>query len=176
MDASTALPNEIWNQIFSYCSKKDLKALRLTGEKHLQTLASAELFTTAYVAARGGVLNIFIKLTTHPVLRHHVKEVLYDTSFFVTPAGIVLTDGGDRHTDDEDTRVNTLFREQEHIQTKELFHCFKTALADLSHLRRVVIANLSRTVSLLGDKVGLDGGPLIKRLSAGTQSNEPGLC
>ena len=64
MDASTALPNEIWLEILGYCSKKDLKTVRLTGEKHFETLASQQLFTTAYVAARRGVLDVFMKLTT----------------------------------------------------------------------------------------------------------------
>ena len=64
MDANTALPNEIWLEILGYCSNKDLKTVRLTGEKHFGMLASQQLFTTAYVAARRGVLDVFMKLTT----------------------------------------------------------------------------------------------------------------
>jgi hypothetical protein len=64
MAASTTLPNEIWLEILSYCSKRDLKALRLTSEKKFEMLASKLLFTTAYVAARRGILDIFMKLTT----------------------------------------------------------------------------------------------------------------
>jgi hypothetical protein len=62
--ALQTLPNETWLQILGYCSKRDLKVLRLTSKKDFEILASALLFTTAYVAARRGVLDIFIKLTT----------------------------------------------------------------------------------------------------------------
>ena len=77
-----------------------------------------------------------------------------------------------RESGDEDPRVSSLFMDQEQIQTKELFDCFKTAFSGLSHLRRVAVADLSRTVGLLGDVVDLDGGPLIKRLLPGTVQGE----
>ncbi|KAL2053885.1 hypothetical protein ABVK25_005814 [Lepraria finkii] len=64
MDATTSLPNEIWLEILGYCSKKDLKTVRLTGKKYLEMLVSQQLFTAAYVAARRDVLDIFKKLTT----------------------------------------------------------------------------------------------------------------
>ena len=72
----------------------------------------------------------------------------------------------------KDPRVPSLFMEQEQIQTKELFDCFKTAISGLSHLKRVVVADLSRTVALLGDVIDLEGGQLIKRLLPGTVQGE----
>ena len=73
-----------------------------------------------------------------------------------------------RESGDEDPGVPSIFMEQEQIQTKEPFDCFKTAFSGLSHLRRVVVADLSRTVGLLGDVTDLEGGQLIKRLLPGT--------
>jgi len=56
-NASAALPNELWNHIFSYLSKKELKELCLVGSKHLEALASSKPFRTAYIAARCEVLD-----------------------------------------------------------------------------------------------------------------------
>lgn len=80
MDASSTLPNELWIQILGHLSKKDLKALRVCGD-NLTSLASSLLFSTAYVAARKGVLDTFTALTTYPIFRHHVKEVIFDSSW-----------------------------------------------------------------------------------------------
>ena len=77
-----------------------------------------------------------------------------------------------RESGAEDPRVPSLFMDQEQIQTEELFDCFKTGFLGLSHLRRVAVADLSRTAGLLGDVVDLNGGPLIKRLLPETVQGE----
>lgn len=179
MDASTVLPTEIWLEALSYCNKADLKSIRLAGEKHLGTLAASQLFKTAYVAARRGVLDIFMQLTIHPVYRHYVREVVYDSSWIDPPTG-----GGSQtrsrrvrqNNSYEDPRLDALFGEQERIQFQEMPSKLSTAFAALSRVRRVVFADLSRTAGLPGDTVDQEGMPLIHRLSSGARTKEIGAC
>lgn len=85
--ASAVLPNEIWSEILGYLWKNELKIVRSVGDRHLETLASSLLYRTGYVAARREVLDIFIHLSAHPTIRHFVKEVIYDSSWFDPPEG-----------------------------------------------------------------------------------------
>ena len=80
MESTAVLPAEVWVEIMGYLLKKSLKALRLSS-KHLEGLASPQLFVTAHVAARRGVLRTFQDLTTHATFRHYVKEVVFDSSW-----------------------------------------------------------------------------------------------
>lgn len=131
MDASATLPNELWLQAFGYLSKADLKALRLTAEPHISTIASSLLFTTAYIAARGGVLDTFTSLTTHPVFRHHVKEVVFDSSY-IDPAKLT------EHADDKtEATLASFFQEQERIQANELQIRLENAFKCLSNVKKV---------------------------------------
>ena len=164
MDTSVVLPNEVWLHIFSYLGKVDLKSLRLSMEPHFGSLASSLLFTTAYVAARKGVLTTFLSLTTHPIYRTYVKEVVFDSSW-IDPAKIPnLPDSGTE-------RATALFHEQEEIQLDALQARLDEAFQCLLNVKTVSYADLSRISCLPGDKnndpvLGSDyaDGPLIHRI------------
>ena len=151
---STVLPNEVWLQAFSFLSKRELKVVRLLGIRHLETLASSQLFSTAYLAARRGVMDNFKRITTHHLLRHFIKEVIYDCSWFDPPDGTSqMRNGSHRITIDcIDRSEAKLFQEHERIQSRELYQALKTAFTNLTHVRRVVCADMSRTVGLPGDE------------------------
>ena len=163
MDASKVLPNELWIQILSSLEKYELKALRLAGERHLCSLSVSLLFTTAYIAARKGVLETFTTLTTHPVFREYVREVVFDSSFFKPE---LLPQYAEQKCG---PALTAMFGEQEHIQKNELFDRVDDAFKCLSHIRKVVYADMSRTSYLPGDlndpSWGYDflDGPLIRR-------------
>ena len=175
-EVSNALPNELWSQILSYLSKKELKLVRLVGDRHLEVLASSLLFVTAYVAARRGVLNIFKSIAKHPTIRHFIKELVYDASWFDPPEGTSqMRNGVYRITSDcTDLETAKLFREQEHIQTQEMSACLKLTLPSLTHVRRVVYADLGRTAGFPGDTPDRDGMPLISRVASGSMT--PSCC
>ncbi len=175
---SNALPNELWLEIISYFSKKELKVVRLLGDRHLENLASSRLFQTAYIAARKGVFSIFKQMTAHPTIRHFIKEVIYDGSWFDPPDGAhQMRDGGYRITSAcSDLPLAKLFQEQEQIQTRELTQALKTAFAALTHVRRVVFADLSRTAGLPGDVLDSEGRPLVNRVESGRRTVETGHC
>ena len=144
MDTSEFLPNEVWLQTFSYLDKVDLKNLRLSMEPHFGFLASPLLFTTAYVAARKGVLNTFFNLTTHPVYRTYVKEVVFDSSW-IDPTKIPSL------SDSSADRATALFHEQEEIQLNVLQARLDEAFQCLSNVKTVSYADLSRISCLPGD-------------------------
>lgn len=166
-----ALPNEIWCEVLSYLCKKDLKLLRLVGDRLLESLASPQLFRTAYIAARRGVLDIFLKVTTHDTIRHYIQEVIYDGSWLDPPAGVIQTrstrNGSYRITSAcTDLPLAKLFQEQEIIREKELQQALKTAFGTLTAVKRVVFADLSRTAGLVGDSLDSNGEPLGHRTSS----------
>ena len=145
MDTSAVLPSEIWLQTFSYLGKVDLKSLRLSMDPHFGYLASSLLFTSAYVAARKGVLNTFLNLTTHPIYRTYVKEVVFDSSW-IDPTVI------SEPPDDRDAeRTWALFNEQEWIRLYELQARLEEAFQCLSNVKTVSYADLSRISCLPGD-------------------------
>ena len=159
-----AIPNEVLLQILSYVSKKDLKAARLTRVPQLYSCASSLLFTTAYVAARRGVLDAFKNLTTHPEFCQYVKEVIFDSSW-ISPASVA------EHADDESgPALARLFEEQENIQANELQISLENAFKCLSKVTKVSYADLSRVSCLPGDRDDpawggqYSEGPLIRRL------------
>ena len=164
MDFSEVLSNEIWLQTFGYLSSSDLKALRLSMDPNFLPLASSLLFTTAYVAARKGVLETFTNLTTHPVFRAYVEEIVFDSSW-IDPVTIV-------ECPNEKSRpaLISLFRQQEAIQRHELRTSMEKAFQCLSNVKKVSYADLSRISCLPGDSndstwdSDYDNGPLIKRL------------
>lgn len=167
----TALPNEIWSEVLSYLCKKYLKLLRLVGDRLLSSLASPQLFRTAYIAARRGVLDIFLKVTTHETIRHYIREVIFDGSWLNPPHGVVQTrstrKGSYKMTSEcTEMPLAKLFQEQEIIREKELLQSLKTAFQSLTAVKRVVFADLSRTAGLVGDSLDSDGGPLSHRTSS----------
>ena len=92
MDISCFLPNEIWDDILGYVTKRDLEALRLAGRWHLGNIANPKLFTTTYFAARREVIDALAGLAEHSILRHHVKVFVFDSSYLdrhihVEPSG-----------------------------------------------------------------------------------------
>ena len=176
MDVSKILPNELWLQAFGYLSKPDLKALRLSADPLLASLASSLLFTTAYIAARRGVLDTFKKLTTHPVFCEHVKEIVFDSSW-IDPATVAQHANGN-----DGPALTRLFQEQEVIQADELQTDLENAFKCLSNVQKVSYADLSRISWLPGDNhdPAWDGdysdGPLLRRLESDLESDEMNLC
>ena len=149
MESTAVLPAEIWAEIMGYLLKKSLKALRLSS-KHLEGLASPQLFVTAYVAARRGVLRTFQDLTTHATFRHYVKEVAFDSSWIdPDPAYYVAGWPEDKRED-----LAAVFEEQEQIQKYELQPALYAAFKSLSHVKKVVYADFSLLAGFPGDSVG----------------------
>lgn len=162
-----AIPNEVWILIFSLLSKPDLKALRLTGSHNLESLASSLLFTTAYIAARRGVLNTFIALTTHPNFSKYVKEVIYDSSY-------ISRDVVEQHENEKGgSALTTMFNQQESIHAGELAKSLDKAFKCLSNIKSVHYADMSRVAYLPGDRDDIScdhkdyqDGPLIHRIGS----------
>ncbi|KAI4210747.1 MAG: hypothetical protein LQ351_006423 [Letrouitia transgressa] len=153
------LPTEIYGLIFSYLEGRDLKSARLAC-KTLQREAAPFLFTTAYIAARRGVLNNFTALAEHPVLSTYVTEVIYDSSWFEE------WDDGPPTESEKNPRFLPLkktaehrqkyienFAEQEHIQKEELCPILARAFKSLTKVQRVVYADLWRLPCLHGDRL-----------------------
>ena len=166
MEASKILPNEVWVQILGYLNKSELKALRLSGDGHLSLLAASKLFTTAYIAARRGVLDTFTILTTHHIYRHFVEEIVFDSSYFDPQLVAEYAKGRCGPP------LAALFKEQEHIQVDELADRLENALCCIPRLKKIRYADLSRMSCLPGDQNdplwGCDylDGPLIRRLES----------
>ena len=72
-DPSTLFTPEMVIEILSYLERRDLKALRLVS-RPFETFASPRLFTKAYIAARTGVMDVFIHITSHPVFCHYIEK------------------------------------------------------------------------------------------------------
>lgn len=141
-----ALPNELWLRILGYLKKSDLKTIRLSGERHLGLLAASLLFDTTYVAARRGVLDSFTALTSHPVLLHFVKKVVFDSSY-IDP----IRESCWRKSSSS-PHMTAFFEEQEQIQKHELSDQVEAAFERLRNVQRVHYADLSRMSYLPGDQ------------------------
>lgn len=170
MDASKILPNELWDEVFDHLSKKDLKTLRLTGNKELGLLASSRLFTTAYIAARKGVYDIFEHLVTHSTLRYHVRELIYDSSWIDAE----VTTRRDKRTDM--LQFFQMFAEQEQLQAYELHDSLNKAFKNLPQLRKVVFADMSRSMPMPGDQADQNAEPLSGRIFSGCGTKGVGSC
>lgn len=176
MDASEILSNETWLQILGYLSKPDLKALRLSMKPHLISLASSLPFTTAYIAARKGVLDTFTNLTTHPIYRAYVKEIVFDSSWIDSATVAKYANHKTR------SALDRLFQEQEDIQANELQTRLKNAFKCLSNVTTVSYADLSQISCLPGDcndsmwNCDYSDGPLIRRLESNRGPTEIGIC
>ncbi|MCJ1454492.1 hypothetical protein MMC28_004845 [Mycoblastus sanguinarius] len=177
LDAATSLPNELWLEVLGQLSSLDLKALRLTGDRHLQTLASSLLYTKAYVAARRGVLDTFTNLTTHPIFRNHIKEVVFDCSW-IDPETVATY--AERKCGPP---LAEIFQEQEDIQFNELKGRLEDAFRCMTGVKKVTYADLARIACLPGDSNNpswncdyLDG-PLFRRIfKSSLRRRETGRC
>ncbi|KAL9607312.1 MAG: hypothetical protein Q9167_007762 [Letrouitia subvulpina] len=153
------LPPEIQSLIFSHLEGRDLKSARLTCHT-FQKEAAPFLFTTAYVAARRGVLNNFTALADHPVLSTYVTEVIYDSSWFEDsneeppPQQLGSWPPESIHRQ----KYSENFAEQERIQKEELRPILTRAFRSLTKVQRVVYADLWRLSCLHGDRLE-DLGP-----------------
>ena len=176
MYAAYALPNELWYDILDYVTKHDLKSLRRAGRGHLANLATPKLFTTAYIAARRGVIDALAGLASHPVLRHHVKAFVFDSSY-LDPVIHGPVSGNDFRNAVEVVHENKglalAFAQQEYIQTHELHTALEEAIEAFPNIEKIVYADMARTACLPGDRLGADTSlldtnhPLLQRLSAG---------
>ncbi|KAL6716157.1 hypothetical protein ACLMJK_005723 [Lecanora helva] len=172
MDGSRILPNELWIQTFSYLRRRDLKAIRLSGSRNLLYIASIQLFHNAYLALRRGVLETFVHLTTHPVLRHHVKEIIFDCSYLNPSLNADLTRGP------SSLKHSAFLEEQERIFDYKLEAALKAAFRCIHGIRKVRYAELSRISCLPGDqydaswKSDYAQGPLIHRVNPPTRDPE----
>ena len=185
MDTSCALPNELWDDILGYVNKDDLKTLRLAGRWHLGNLASPKLFTTAYLAARRGVIDALAGLASHPVLRHHVKSFVFDSSY-LDPEIYGESYGHDWRrvveTVHDNKELALAFAQQEYIQTYELCAALEQAFDAFPNVKKIVYADMARTACLPGDNLGsvtslLDAGhPLLQRLWSGKFRKRVAQC
>ena len=154
MNTTFFVPGEIWVQIFGNLNKLDLKALRLSGNHYLGSLASSLLFKTAYIASRKGVIDTFMALTTHPEFCKYVEEIVYDSSLF--SPDVVVKYIHERYG----PTLATLFSNQEHILISELQNCLGTAFGCLLNIKRVKYADMTRVACLPGDFNGSSYEPL----------------
>ena len=170
------LPNELVDVILDYVTQRDLKNLRLAGRWHLADLASPKLFTTAYIAARRGVIDVLAGLAGHPVLRYHVRTFVFDSSYLDPEIHGDLS--GDDWSDavevvHEDKALALAFAHQEYIQTRELISALDDAFASFPNIQKVVYADMARTACLPGDTLGSAASlpesnhPLLQRLLSG---------
>ena len=140
------IPNETWTQIFTHVDHGDLKALRLVGNARLSLLASSLLFSTAYLAARRGVLDTFVALTTHPEFRKYVKHIVYDRSYFDYQTV------NDHVADKCASALEKMYQEQETILREEFQPCIEKAFGCLDTIKTLRYADMARYSYLSGDK------------------------
>ncbi|KAL6713285.1 hypothetical protein ACLMJK_008750 [Lecanora helva] len=174
----TVLPDELWLEVLSYLIKREVKIVRLIGDRRLEVLAASQLFKTAYVAARRGVLETFMQMTNHPTIRHFIREVIYDSSWIAPPSACSrMRSGRWRITEaNADLPVVQLFQEQEQIQSGELLRNLSIALKKTTHLRKVVFADISRTAGLPGDRTDCEGVPPSMRGHFECTAQYPARC
>lgn len=185
MDTSCFLPNELWDDILGHVTKRDLKTLRLAGRWHLANLATPMLFTTAYIAARNGVLDALAGLVSHPVLRHHVKIFVFDSSYLDPKVHGGSTGNDWRNAVEvvhENKALALAFARQEYIQTYELRPALERAFEPFPNVEKIVYADMARTAGLPGDILDSDTSlsdsenPHLRRLLTGKFRKEVSRC
>ena len=164
--ARVYLPPELQLNVVSHLRKKDLKAMRLVSKEY-EAAASPFLFDKAYLAARQGVLNTFIKLTSHPMFSKYVREFFYDSSWFDPDiaesfhnyAHLPLSRRSKKTCMNPLSRAGhneyiKLFDDQSEIHDiEEIYHLLKAALRNTPNLKRIVFADMSRRAFLPGDEI-----------------------
>lgn len=166
MNPWTGLAIEMVIEIFSHLERRDLKAARLFCRR-FETLASPRLFTKAYIAARRGVMDFFKQITSHSVLSTHIREIIYDASWFEPSVAASLKNfsqtsiaRGVKYSTPPKARVVRrhyktyvrLFKEQERILSDELPGTLVIAFTVPRNLQRVTFADFSRKPYILGDR------------------------
>lgn len=79
--SSLYLPIEVKAVILEFLEKEYLKRVRLLS-KEWCSLATQFLFDTIYISPREKDVEVFERITRHPVLSHAVTKLVYDTSRF----------------------------------------------------------------------------------------------
>ena len=77
----TDLPNEILLEIFQHTEKRDLKSVRLVNKQWSYSSVD-HLFTKVFVSLHRLNLEVFEKITQHPIFRTTVRTLEYDTIYF----------------------------------------------------------------------------------------------
>ncbi|MCJ1453865.1 hypothetical protein MMC28_004214 [Mycoblastus sanguinarius] len=73
------LPVEVKGVVAEHLTKLDLKTLRLVS-KLWCAVATPLLFDKIYISTRSKDIDVFKKITRHPILRMSVKDMVYDVS------------------------------------------------------------------------------------------------
>ncbi|MCJ1452007.1 hypothetical protein MMC28_002347 [Mycoblastus sanguinarius] len=182
--ASTGLPNELWDEVLSYLTKRDLKSLRLAGKWHVTDTATSSLFETAYLAARKGVFDAFTGLASHSVLRHHVKQLIYDSSWIDPRIPGQFTDDWTQAIEavHDDKQLAVAFALQEDIQTRKLRPALEKSFEAFPNLQRIIYADMARTAGLPGDTwescsdLSSEQNPHVQRILFRQFCNKVALC
>ena len=79
--AVPTLPNELLLMIFRQCGKYSLKQIRLVSQQWA-LLACSFLFDRIFISSRSEDMEVFDGLAHHSVIRHSIKELVYDVARF----------------------------------------------------------------------------------------------
>ena len=181
---NSKLPNEVWDGILSLLTKRDLKNLRLAGKWHIADNATPLLFDTAYVATRRGVLDVLTGLASHPILRHHVKQLIYDNSWIDPRIPGTFTDDWTEAIEavHADTQLALAFASQEFIRTRELRPILKKCFEAFTNLRKIYCAEMARIAGLPGDNLeacsdlSSENDPKVQRVFFRQYGDKSALC
>lgn len=184
MTTYTELPNELWDEVLSCLNKRDIKNLRLAGKWHITDTATSLLFDTVYIAARKGVLDAFTGLASHSVLRHHVKQLVYDSSWIDPCIPGHFTDDWSKAFEavHNDKQLALAFALQEDIQDRELRPALEMSFEAFPNLQKIFYADMARIAGLPGDGLGLcsdqwsEKHPHAQRIFFGKYHNKVALC
>ncbi|KAL8867940.1 MAG: hypothetical protein Q9174_005331 [Haloplaca sp. 1 TL-2023] len=75
------LPTEIIQMIIQFLRNYDLKRLRLTC-KSLAEIGASSLINAVYISPREQDMAVFDSITQHPLFKHPVKHLIYDSADF----------------------------------------------------------------------------------------------
>lgn len=155
------LPTELFLDILSRLTKAELKVLRLVCSS-FKEFANRLIFTTAYIATRREVFDVFRALSGRSELSQHVVEIIYDSSW-LDPETADRYRRGDSEIDPKtspESRVSYVkaFDEQERILERELASTARHAFKDFPHVRRLIYADFSRSPGFHWDRADDLGG------------------
>lgn len=75
------LPPELKVAVLAVLDKRDLKTVRLVS-KEWNALATRPLFDRVYISCREKDMEVFEKITAHPLISTGIRELVYDCSLF----------------------------------------------------------------------------------------------
>ncbi|KAI4188178.1 MAG: hypothetical protein L6R41_002303 [Letrouitia leprolyta] len=155
------LPNELFIEISNYCTKAELKGLRLVCSQ-FREITTPLLFATAIIAARRGVFDAFVALSNDVDISKHVVEIIYDCSFFTSDLAeqyrrppsescrLITSEGGAKYVE--------AFEKQEEILAQELAPAIRNAIKNFPQLRRLIYADFTALPCFHWDRIE-DLGP-----------------